>query len=149
MSSSRLQLGSVVWAELEDANGFRKVRPAVVVSAMADITAGQPVRVAAITTRVPRPLPEGHVLLPWDPTGKARSGLRRKCAAVADWLAEVAVADVKQVVGLLPPAVIAELLSKIAPAGPAGGAPPDNSSAPPPDGPSPEGGQDNSLPGGN
>jgi hypothetical protein len=33
----------VVWAELEDANGHRKVRPAVVVTATADIVAGQPV----------------------------------------------------------------------------------------------------------
>jgi hypothetical protein len=34
VTSTRLpQLGSVVWAELEDANGFRKVRPAVVVTA--------------------------------------------------------------------------------------------------------------------
>jgi hypothetical protein len=41
VSPTRLpQLGSVVWAELEDANGFRKVRPAVVVTATADIAAG-------------------------------------------------------------------------------------------------------------
>lgn len=39
MSPTRLpQLGSVVWAELEDANGFRKVRPAVVVTAPLDDT---------------------------------------------------------------------------------------------------------------
>jgi hypothetical protein len=32
VSPSRpLQLGSVVWAELEDANGYRKVRPVAVV----------------------------------------------------------------------------------------------------------------------
>ncbi len=38
MTTARLpQLGSVVWAELEDANGFRKLRPAVVVTATADI----------------------------------------------------------------------------------------------------------------
>ena len=83
MSPSRLpQLGSVVWVELADANGFCKVRPAVVVSATADIAAGQPVRVVAITTRLPTPLPDDHVSLPWDRQGKARSGLRRKCAAV-------------------------------------------------------------------
>ena len=59
MSPSRLpQLGSVVWVELVDANGFRKVRPAVVVSPTTDITAGQPVRVVAITTQLPTPLPD-------------------------------------------------------------------------------------------
>lgn len=114
MSLSRLpQLGSVVWVELADANGFRKVRPAVVVSATADIAAGQPVRVVAITTRLPTPLPDDHVLLPWDRQGEARSGLRRRCAAVATWLAEIPLSDVREIVGLLPSAVIAEVLAKI------------------------------------
>ena len=77
MNSARLpQLGSVVWAELEDANGFRKTRPAVVLTASADIAAGKPLRVVAITTRLPKPLPDDHVLLPWDPQGKARSCVR-------------------------------------------------------------------------
>lgn len=114
MSLARLpQLGSVVWVELADANGFRKVRPAVVVSATTDIAAGQPVRVVAITTRLPTPLPDDHVLLPWDRQGKARSGLRRKCAAVATWLAEIPLSDVREIVGFLPSAVIAEVLAKI------------------------------------
>jgi mRNA-degrading endonuclease toxin of MazEF toxin-antitoxin module len=106
------RLGSVVWAELEDANGFRKVRPVVVLTATADIAAGGRLRVVAITTRLPTPLPDDHVLLPWDREGKARSGLRRKCAAVTTWQAEIAVADVQQVVGHLPPAVMEELLTK-------------------------------------
>jgi mRNA-degrading endonuclease toxin of MazEF toxin-antitoxin module len=114
VSLSRLpQLGSVVWVELADANGFHKVRPAVVVSATADIVAGQPVRVVAITTRLPTPLPDDHVLLPWDRQGKARSGLRRKCAAVATWLAEIPLSDVRDTVGLLPSAVIAEVLARV------------------------------------
>ncbi len=71
MSSTRpLQLGSVGWAELEDANGYRKVRPVVVVSATADIKAGGLVRVVAITTRLLDPLPEDHVLLPWERQGR-------------------------------------------------------------------------------
>ena len=67
MSSARLpQLGSVVWAELEDANGFRKVRPALVINATADILRGGSVHALAITTRLPNPLPDDYVLLPWD-----------------------------------------------------------------------------------
>jgi hypothetical protein len=65
------QLGSVVWAELEDTNGFCKLRPAVVVTATVDIAANQTVRVAAITTRLSTPLPDDYVLLPWDRQGKA------------------------------------------------------------------------------
>jgi hypothetical protein len=108
------QLGSVVWAELADANGFRKVRPAVVVSATADIAVERRVRVLAITTRLPDPLPDDHVLLPWDQQGKARSGLRRKCAAVASWLVEIPVGGVQQIVGIVPPDVVKELLAKVA-----------------------------------
>ena len=44
--------------------------PAVVVTATADIAADKPVRVAAITTRLPKPLPEDHVLLPGIPKAK-------------------------------------------------------------------------------
>ena len=115
MSLTRLlQLGSVVWAELEDANGIPKVRPAVVITPTADIVADMPVRVAAITTRLLTPLPDDHVLLPWDRQGKARSGLRRRCAAVASWQAIIPVGGVQQVVGILPPGVIGELLTKVA-----------------------------------
>lgn len=109
----RPQLGSVIWVEVVDANGFRKVRPAVIVSPTADIEAGRPVRAAAITTRLPTPLPGDHVLLPWDPQGRARSGLRRKCAAVASWLSEISPGDIREVVGILPPPVIGELLTRI------------------------------------
>ena len=114
MSSIRLpQLGSVVWAELEDANGFRKTRPAVVVTATSDIATDKAIRVVAITTRLSTPLPDDYVLLPWDRQGIARSGLRRRCAAVAGWLAEIPVSDV-QVVGILPPGTIRDLLAKVA-----------------------------------
>ena len=108
-----LRLGSVVWAELKDPNGYRKVRPVVVVSPSADIDAGKPVRVVAITTRLPDPLPDDHVLLPWDRQGKARSGMRRRCAAVANWQAEIPADAVLEVVGILPPQAIGELLTKI------------------------------------
>ncbi len=114
MSPARsLYLGSVALAELEDANGFGKVRPVVVVTPTAEIASGRPVRVIAITTRLPATLPDDHVLLPWDPQGKARSGLRRRCAAVASWQAEIPVGCVQQVVGILSPAIIGELLAKV------------------------------------
>jgi mRNA-degrading endonuclease toxin of MazEF toxin-antitoxin module len=58
------RLGSVAWAELEDAKGFRKVRPIVVVTPTAEIAPGKLVRVVAITTRLPDALPDDHVLLP-------------------------------------------------------------------------------------
>lgn len=119
MTSARgPQLGSVVWAEVADANGFRKIRPAVVVTATDNIIVGGRLLLVAITTRIPSPLPDDHVVLPWDPQGKARSGLRRPCAAVATWQLEIAVEDVKGVAGILPPATITEILAKVATASP-------------------------------
>jgi hypothetical protein len=85
----------------------------VVVTPTADIAPGKSVRIAAVTTRLPDPLPDDHVLLPWDAQGTARSGLRRKCAAVASWLIEASVDDL-QVAGLLPPVIVDDLLDKIA-----------------------------------
>lgn len=105
------RLGSVVWASLQDANGFSKIHPAVVVTPTGQIRPGQTVRVAAVTTRLTGPLPDDYVLLP--SKGTARSGLRCKCAAVASWLSEASV-DELQVAGILPPAVIDELLQKFA-----------------------------------
>lgn len=114
MTAARLpQLGSVNWAEVERANSFRKVRPAIVITPTAEIAAGQNMRIIAITTRLPSPLPDDHVLLPWHRDGKVRTGLRRKCAAVTSWRIEIGVSDVQQIVGVLPPATIEELLSKI------------------------------------
>ena len=67
MSLTRLpRLGSVAWAKLEDANGFCKIRPVAVVTPTAEIAPMKLVRVVAITTRLPNPLPDDHVLLPWD-----------------------------------------------------------------------------------
>jgi hypothetical protein len=112
------QIGNLIWTELEDANGFRKVRPAVIVTSTADIAAGHKLRVVAVTTSLPDPLPDDHILLPWDRQGKARSGLKRKCAAVTSWQADITKADVREIVGILPPAVIDRLLAKIAEAAP-------------------------------
>jgi mRNA-degrading endonuclease toxin of MazEF toxin-antitoxin module len=121
VKGSRLpQLGSVIWAELADVNGIRKIRPAVVVTATADIVSGGVVGVAAITTRLPVPLPADYVLLPWNRQGTAHSGLRRKSAAVASWLADLPVDDVQQIVGIISPTVMGELLAKlVSPAPPA------------------------------
>jgi hypothetical protein len=73
MSTPLPQLGSVVWAELADSNGIRKIRPAVVVTATADIAAGRTVRLLAITTCYPMTMCYSRG------TGKAR--LARGCGA--------------------------------------------------------------------
>lgn len=109
-----VQFGHIVWAELADANGIRKARPAVVVTPSERITPSAPLEVVAITSQLPQPLPADHVLLPWHAHGHPRTGLNRKCAAVCSWIARIAPADIQSVAGIVPGAVLLEILARIA-----------------------------------
>jgi mRNA-degrading endonuclease toxin of MazEF toxin-antitoxin module len=108
-----LQLGRIVWAEIADANGFPKLRPAVIVTPSDRITPAAPLDIIAVTSRVPEPLPNDYVLLPWHAQGHPRTGLNRKCAAVCTWVARIRHADIRDVAGVVPGAVMLEILSKV------------------------------------
>jgi|SRR5262245_57325985 len=109
--------GRIVWAEIADANGVRKLRPAVVVTPPDRITPAGPFDVVAVTSRLSDPLPGDHVLLPWHPRGHPRTGLNRRCAAVCTWVARL-------VAGLVPNPVMVTILSKVAAGAPPPTAPP-------------------------
>lgn len=81
--TATVQFGQIVWAEIADANGIRKERPAVVVTPTDRITLTDPLEVVAITSRLPSTLPDDHILLPWHPRGHPRTDLNRKCANVS------------------------------------------------------------------
>lgn len=66
----RLAMGRIVWAEIADANGIRKLRPAVIVTPTDQIASAKPFDIVAITSRLTDPLPEDHVLLPWHRSGQ-------------------------------------------------------------------------------
>jgi mRNA-degrading endonuclease toxin of MazEF toxin-antitoxin module len=108
-----LQFGRIVWAEIADANGIPKRRPVVIVTPSDRITPAAPLDVIAVTSRVPEPLPHDHVLLPWHAQGHPRTGLNRRCAAVCTWVARIRHADVREVAGVVPGAVMLEILSKV------------------------------------
>ncbi len=126
-----LQLGRIVWAEIADANGVRKLRPAIIVTPSDRITPAAPLDVVAVTSRLPEPLPNDHVLLPWHAQGHPRTRLNRRCAAVCTWVARINHDDIREVAGVVPGAVMLDILSKVmailsAPPGPpteVGGAP--------------------------
>lgn len=109
-----IQFGQIVWAEIADANGVRKARPAVVVTPSERITAATQLEVAAITSQLPQPLPADHVLLPWHARGHPRTGLNRKCAAVCSWIARIAPADIQSIAGIVPGAVLLDIMAHIA-----------------------------------
>lgn len=108
-----LQFGRIVWTEVADANDIRKERPAVIVTPNDRITPGAPLDVIAVTSRLPEPLPDDHVLLPWQAQGHPRTGLNRRCAAVCTWVARIHAENIRSVAGVLPGAVMLEILSKV------------------------------------
>lgn len=110
--AAAVQFGQVVWAEMADANGIRKSRPAVIVTPSDRITPTGQLEVVAITSRIPQPLPSDHVLLPWHAQGHPRTGLNRKCAAVCSWVARIVAGDVQSVAGMVPGAILIDIVAK-------------------------------------
>ena len=108
-----LQLGRIVWAEIADANGVRKLRPAIIVTPSDRITPAAPLDIVAVTSRLPEPLPNDHVLLPWHAQGHPRTRLNRRCAAVCTWVARISHDDIREVAGVVPGAVMLDILSKV------------------------------------
>src|SRR5262245_9904010 len=100
--AQRLATGRIVWAEIADANGIRKLRPCIIVTPTDRISAGGLIDVVAITSRLTRPLPEGHVMLPWHAAGHPYTGLNRPCAAVCTWLAQVPETEIRDIAGMVP-----------------------------------------------
>lgn len=109
-----LQTGAIVWAEVADANGIRKSRPAVIVTPPDQISEDSPLKVIAITSRLPAPLPPDHVLSPWHPRKHPRTGLNRPCAAVCSWATLVSSSDIQEIAGVVRGHVLLEILQKAA-----------------------------------
>ena len=105
--------GRIVWAEIADPNGHRKLRPAVIVTPSDRLAASATIDVVAVTSRLEEPLPDNHVLLPWHAQGHPRTWLNRRCAAVCTSLAQISAADIKDVAGVVPAAQMAAILTKI------------------------------------
>lgn len=108
-----LKFGQIVWAEIADANGVRKSRPAIITTPDERITASGTVDVVAITSRLLNLLPPDHVLLPWHAQRHPRTGLSRKSAAVCSWVSRISVSEITEVIGLLSGAVLLEVLARI------------------------------------
>jgi len=85
-SSSPLRYGRIVFAWIEDRNGFTKLRPAVVVVKDEDITNDRELILVAVTTTFADPPPEFCIPLPWHPRGHPVTRLTKRSAAVCNWL---------------------------------------------------------------
>jgi mRNA-degrading endonuclease toxin of MazEF toxin-antitoxin module len=120
----RIQFGQIVWADIPDDNGVVKARPAVVVTPNDVLAASDLLDVVAVTSRVPEPLPEDHILLPWHAQRHPRTGLNRKCTAVCSWVVQISVHDIQSVVGIVSGTVFTDILRKIHPRPPKSDDPP-------------------------
>jgi mRNA-degrading endonuclease toxin of MazEF toxin-antitoxin module len=108
-----LQCGQIIWAEIADANGIAKSRPAVIITPDDQITLAGTFQVVAITSTLADPLPADQVLLPWHAQGHPRTGLNRKCAAVCLWIATISAKDVQSISGRVPGPIFAQIAAKI------------------------------------
>jgi hypothetical protein len=109
-----LDQGRIIWVEVADPQGkHKKLRPAVVVSATADVQPEETlVAVAATTSAGDQPSPE-RIELPRDPAGRARTGLRRQTFAVCNRILEVRLDDIKAYAGVVPPRVLVEIIKRL------------------------------------
>ena len=106
--------GSVILVELMDPQGRNpKVRPAIVVTEDRTIQAGGPINVVAVTSSVTLPLSETHVELPWNASGSAGSGLKKRSVAVCDWLLPIERTQIERVIGHLPSPITLQILSRL------------------------------------
>jgi mRNA-degrading endonuclease toxin of MazEF toxin-antitoxin module len=111
---SPLQQGRIIWATICDPNGKNpKERPAVIVTATAELRADGPIVVVAITSRLKDPLSPDHVELPWQRGGHPRTGLKKRCAALCAWLIVIRPSDITEYAGVVPESKMRAILERI------------------------------------
>jgi mRNA-degrading endonuclease toxin of MazEF toxin-antitoxin module len=109
-----LREGRIVWAIVRDPNGFRKRRPAVILTPTLEISRNQPLVLMAITTSYPDPAPAHYIELPWHPNRRQTStGLARRSAAVLNWLDTVYPDEIDGIIGIVPGRALAEIRRRI------------------------------------
>jgi mRNA-degrading endonuclease toxin of MazEF toxin-antitoxin module len=97
-----------------------KDRPCVVISPASEPGEGLPIKVVAITTLIPDPMPDDHVLIPYQRPRHPRTGLNRRAAAVCSWIEWIDEGRVIRPVGFVPARqllAIAQVLARLDAAG--------------------------------
>ncbi len=74
----------------------------MVVTPTAELLAGGPIFIVAVTTVLPDPLPDDHVMLPWSRPWHPRTGLNMPNAAVCRWLMQVEESQIMERMGIVP-----------------------------------------------
>ena len=108
-----LRRGRIIWATVHAGNSVAKERPVIVLTATADILPNDAFEAVAVTTTFSDPPPSDCIPLPWHPTGKTLTRLRRRSAAVLSWIDEVLPGDVISFGGDVPPQLMLEILNRL------------------------------------
>jgi hypothetical protein len=111
---SEISTGSIVWAMVRDQRGYRKRRPAIVLTPTSEISLDEPILLVAITTTYPEPPPSDCLELPWNPDPRrVATGLGYRSAAVVSWLEPVYLDEVDSLVGRIPPRLLMEIQRRV------------------------------------
>jgi mRNA-degrading endonuclease toxin of MazEF toxin-antitoxin module len=109
-----LQFGAIIWAVLKDHNGFRKRRPAIVLTPNDEIEENTPLVVMCITSSFTNPPPEDHLFLPWNPDPRrVETRLAKRSAAVVSWLDTLYPDEVLEVKGRISSIVMEEIRKRL------------------------------------
>jgi hypothetical protein len=115
MNSERpgLRRGRVVWATVSDARGHRKQRPLIILTPTDQIRDDEPLQAMAVSTTFPEPPPKDHVQLPWHPSGRVMTKLRKRSAAVLSWIVELDIDDIVELHGDVPVKLMLEIFKRL------------------------------------
>ncbi len=95
-----LRPGCIIKAEIEDRNGYKKKRPAVIASEVPEDEHGLIV-VFAITGKFSYPIPPKEILLPADPDGRVGTHVEKDCVVACWWPNVIRRSDIVQSYGEL------------------------------------------------
>lgn len=90
-----------------------KRRPGLIISEGQEIAADGSFFVVAISTSISEPLSEWEVLLPWNVSGTTRTKLRKKAAAVCNWIIELSPNEVEDFGGVVPTKLLNKILELV------------------------------------
>lgn len=113
-----LHQGTLVWAVVADQNGHNAYgRPIVILTPEAEI-ANSPRLVGVVashTAFLKNPLPKTYIELPWHPSGRVGTRLKKPTVAVCEWLAAVdpALISESDIGGRVPATVLERILSMV------------------------------------
>ena len=107
---------------MKDRNGFRKRRPAVILTPTDQISPRDPLVVAAVTTTFSEPPPADHIALPCNRDAR-RVGTRlaQRSAAVVSWLVPIYSDEVEEAKGDVPSHTMVRIQAALARLREAGG----------------------------